>query len=53
MTIIPSSPTHTSETLIDKSLTSGKASIAKASLLLSGLAGEQPFPSVTLVIVTD
>ena len=41
-----------SATLIFKLDTFGKPLIAKASLALTALAGEQPLPSVTLVTTT-
>ena len=49
---VPSSPTQISIALIDNVDTLGKALIAKASLALNALAGEQPLPSVTFVTVT-
>ena len=52
MVTVPSSPTQMSSALIVKVDTSGRVLMAKASLALSVLAGEQPLPSVTLVTVT-
>ena len=50
---IPSSPTQISSTLIVNVETSGNSLMAKASLTLKALAGVQPLPSITLVMVTD
>ena len=49
---VPSSPTQISSMLIVKVDTSGNPLMAKASLTLNALAGEQPLASVTFVIVT-
>ena len=49
---VPSSPMHISSALMVKVDTSGNPLMAKASLTLKALAGEQPLPSVTFVIVT-
>ena len=49
---VPSSPTQISAAVMVKVDTSGKALIAKSSLALTALDGEQPLPSVTFVTVT-
>ena len=49
---VPSSPTQISAAAIFNVETSGNPLMANASLTLSALAGEQPLPSVTSVIVT-